>query len=162
MREKGRDTGRGRNSHSPPTPPFPGGGPAVGLNPRIPGSRSEPKADAQPLSHPTTPVHKIYHKSIFYSLIVNRITCSHIFFSLLIKVNFVVKCTDRRYTVWWDLIITYGLVTPTPSLSKYRKFFYFVSLSGHFFFYPSLCPKWKSFFLGQGLQAVYSDWRLWG
>ena len=26
--------------------------PNVGLNPRTPGSRPEPKADAQPLSHP--------------------------------------------------------------------------------------------------------------
>ena len=29
--------------------------PHVGLNPRTPGSRPEPKADAQPLSHPGVP-----------------------------------------------------------------------------------------------------------
>ena len=30
--------------------------PDAGLNPRTPGSRPEPKADAQPLSHPGAPV----------------------------------------------------------------------------------------------------------
>ena len=29
--------------------------PDAGLNPRTPGSRPEPKADVQPLSHPGTP-----------------------------------------------------------------------------------------------------------
>ena len=32
--------------------------PDVGLDPRIPGSRPEPKADAQSLSHPGIPVMK--------------------------------------------------------------------------------------------------------
>ena len=41
---RGRDTGRGRSRlHREPN---------VGLDPRTPGSRPEPKADAQPLSHP--------------------------------------------------------------------------------------------------------------
>ena len=30
--------------------------PDVGLDPRTPGSHSEPKADAQPLSHPGVPI----------------------------------------------------------------------------------------------------------
>ena len=30
--------------------------PNAGLNPRTPGSRPEPKADAQPLSHPGVPI----------------------------------------------------------------------------------------------------------
>ena len=34
---------------------FPCGEPNVGLDPRTPGSRPEPKADAQPLSHPDVP-----------------------------------------------------------------------------------------------------------
>ena len=38
--ERGRDTGRGRE---------------MGLDPRTPRSRPEPKADAQPLSHPGVP-----------------------------------------------------------------------------------------------------------
>ena len=33
--------------------------PDVGLDPRTPGSRAEPKADARPLSHPGAPVVKI-------------------------------------------------------------------------------------------------------
>ena len=31
--------------------------PDVGLDPETPGSHPEPKADAQPLSHPGTPTH---------------------------------------------------------------------------------------------------------
>ena len=42
MRESKADIGRGRND--------------VGLDPSTPGSRPEPKADAQPLSHPGSPV----------------------------------------------------------------------------------------------------------
>ena len=30
-------------------------GAQMGLNPRTPGSQPEPKADAQPLNHPSTP-----------------------------------------------------------------------------------------------------------
>ena len=36
--------------------------PDVGLDPRTPGSRPEPKADAQPLSHPAIPIMGIIHK----------------------------------------------------------------------------------------------------
>ena len=46
--ERGRDIGRGRTR-------LPVGSPNAGLNPGAPGSRPEPKADAQPLSHPGTP-----------------------------------------------------------------------------------------------------------
>ncbi|XP_077702227.1 PCNA-interacting partner isoform X3 [Canis aureus] len=42
--ERGRDTSRGRSR-------LPHGEPDVGLDPRTPGSRPEPKAEAQPLSH---------------------------------------------------------------------------------------------------------------
>ena len=45
--ERGRDIGRGRNRL-----------PDAGLDPRTPGSRLEPKADAQPLSHPGAPLNK--------------------------------------------------------------------------------------------------------
>ena len=44
-RGRGRDIGRGRSR-------FPAGEPDVGLDPRTPGSRPEPKADAQSLGHP--------------------------------------------------------------------------------------------------------------
>ena len=47
-REKGRDTGRGRSR-------LPWGEPDAGLDPRTLGSHPEPKADAQPLSHPGIP-----------------------------------------------------------------------------------------------------------
>ena len=43
--ERGRDTSRGRSR-------LPAGKPHAGLDPTTPGSRPEPKADAQPLSHP--------------------------------------------------------------------------------------------------------------
>ena len=46
--ERGRDIGRGRNR-------LPVGSPMWGLDPRTPGSGPEPKADAQPRSHPDAP-----------------------------------------------------------------------------------------------------------
>ena len=47
-RERGRDPGRGRSRlHE--------GRPDVGLDPGTPGSGPEPKAEAQPLSHPGVP-----------------------------------------------------------------------------------------------------------
>ena len=49
MRERSRDTGRGR-SRLPAC-----GEPDVGLDPRTPGSCPEPKTDAQPLSPPGVP-----------------------------------------------------------------------------------------------------------
>ena len=45
--ERGGDTGRGRSR-------LPRGD--VGLDPRTPGSHPEPKADAQPQSHPGVPL----------------------------------------------------------------------------------------------------------
>ena len=36
----------------------------VGLDPRTPGSRPEPKADAQPLSHPGVPVILYYYQFV--------------------------------------------------------------------------------------------------
>ena len=48
-RERGRDIGRGRAR-------LPCGEPNVGLDPRTWGSPPEPKADAQPLSHPEVPI----------------------------------------------------------------------------------------------------------
>ena len=48
MRDTKRDTARGRSR-------LPAEEPDAGLNPRTPGSCPEPKADAQPLSHPGVP-----------------------------------------------------------------------------------------------------------
>ena len=48
-RERGRDIGRGRSR-------LPAEEPDAELDPRTPGSRPEPKADAQPPSHPGVPV----------------------------------------------------------------------------------------------------------
>ena len=47
--ERDRDTGRGRSR-------LPAGEPDGGFDPRTPGSRLEPKADAQPLSQPGAPI----------------------------------------------------------------------------------------------------------
>ena len=46
--ERGRDIGRGRSR-------VPAGSPMLGLDPGTLGSQPEPKADAQPLSHPGAP-----------------------------------------------------------------------------------------------------------
>ena len=55
-RERDRDIGRGRSR-------FHAGSPKQLLNPRTPGSRPEPKADAQPLSHPgAPPINKLKKK----------------------------------------------------------------------------------------------------
>ena len=48
-----RDTQRGRDRQREKQAPY--GEPDAGLDPRTPGSRPEPKADAQPLSHPDAP-----------------------------------------------------------------------------------------------------------
>ena len=50
----GRD--RERERHWQRKKQAPCGEPDVGLNPRTPGSRPEPKAEAQPLSHPGMPI----------------------------------------------------------------------------------------------------------
>ena len=57
QREEGRDTGRGESRL------LAGSLPDVGLDPRTPGSRPEPKADAQLLSHPGVPYMIFFIKS---------------------------------------------------------------------------------------------------
>ena len=60
--ERSRDPSRGRSR-------LPAGsrtGRGRGLDPRTPGSRPEPKADTQSLSHPGVPI-----KDVFKRLIVN-------------------------------------------------------------------------------------------
>ena len=52
--ERGRDTGREKQA--------PCGEPDAGLDPRTHRSRPEPKADAQPLSHPGAPGDFIFNK----------------------------------------------------------------------------------------------------
>ena len=47
-----RDTQKEGQRHRQREKQAPCGDPDVGLDPRTPRSRSEPKADAQPLSHP--------------------------------------------------------------------------------------------------------------
>ena len=51
----GRDTERERQRHRQREKQAPCGDPEVGLNPRTPESRPEPKADAQALSHLCVP-----------------------------------------------------------------------------------------------------------
>ena len=51
-----RDTERERQKHTQREKQAPCREPDVGLNPRTLGSHPEPKADAQPLSHPGVPV----------------------------------------------------------------------------------------------------------
>ena len=53
-----RDRERGRNRHREEQAPY--RGPDVELDPRILGSRPEPKADAQPLSHQGAAVNFLY------------------------------------------------------------------------------------------------------
>ena len=50
--ERGRDTGRGRSKLPARSP--------CGTGSWIPGSGPEPKAEAQPLSHPGVPQHNIF------------------------------------------------------------------------------------------------------
>ena len=51
-----RDTERERQRHRQREKQVPRKEPEVGLDPRTPGPRLEPKADAQPLSHPGVPI----------------------------------------------------------------------------------------------------------
>ena len=50
--DREREGERERQRHRQREKQAPLGEPDVGLDPRIPGSRSEPKADAHPLNHP--------------------------------------------------------------------------------------------------------------
>ena len=50
------ETHRERQRHRQREKQAPCREPDVGLNPRTPGSQPEPKADAQPLSHPGAPL----------------------------------------------------------------------------------------------------------
>ena len=52
-KERGRDTHRQREKQAPYREPD------VGLDPRTPGSHPEPKADAQPPSHPGVPSEQV-------------------------------------------------------------------------------------------------------
>ena len=57
-RERSRDLGRTRSR-------LPIGIPNAGLNPRTPGSQPEPKADAQPLSHPGAQILRVSSRETF-------------------------------------------------------------------------------------------------
>ena len=72
-RDRGRNTGRERSR-----PPHQE--PGMGFNPRIPGSWPEPKADAQPLSHPSAPDHS-YFRFVSISLLFSLdLICSYLHF----------------------------------------------------------------------------------
>ena len=65
--ERGRDIGRGKKQ-------APCGEPDMGLDPRIPGSWPEPKADAQPLSHPGAPILRfLWERQLwrFYAVLIS-------------------------------------------------------------------------------------------
>ena len=55
MKDTERERQRHRQRHRQREKQAPCREPDVGLDPRTPGSCSEPKADAQPLSHPGAP-----------------------------------------------------------------------------------------------------------
>ena len=57
MKERERQRHRQREKQAPFREPD------VGLDPTTPGSRPEPKADAQPLSHPGIPLYCIFLKT---------------------------------------------------------------------------------------------------
>ena len=61
-----RERGRGRS-----TGKLPGREPNAGLDPRTPGSRPEPKADAQPLSNPDIPVARFSCASVIKFMFMN-------------------------------------------------------------------------------------------
>ena len=44
----------------------------MGLDPRTPGSRSEPKADAQPLTHPGVPINKPLKKKMRREILMDE------------------------------------------------------------------------------------------
>ena len=64
--ERDRNTGRGRSSKREVLCEEPD----AGLDPRTLGSHPEPKADAQPLSHPGVPIHRF--RCLFGLLILKR------------------------------------------------------------------------------------------
>ena len=61
-----RDTERERQRRRLREKQAPSGEPDVGLDPRTPGSRPEPKAYAQPLSHPGAPISLVFNVIIQY------------------------------------------------------------------------------------------------
>ena len=62
-----RDRERERQRHRQREKQTPCREPDVGLDPRTPGSPSEPKADSQPLSHPGVPLEGIMLSEISQS-----------------------------------------------------------------------------------------------
>ena len=63
-----RDAERERQRHKRREKQAPCREPNVGLDPRTPGSHPEPKADAQPLSHPGVPKIKFLKLRSLWSL----------------------------------------------------------------------------------------------
>ena len=59
-----KDTKRERQRHRQREKQAPSGEPDVGLDSRTPGSQPEPKADAQPLSHPGAHNKKVLKKQV--------------------------------------------------------------------------------------------------
>ena len=57
-----RDTHRERQRHRQREKQAPCGKPDAGLDPGTPGSRPEPKADTQPLSHPGAPDVSVFNR----------------------------------------------------------------------------------------------------
>ena len=64
-----RDTERGRQRHRQREKQAPCREPDVGLDPLTLGSRPEPKADSQPLSHPGIPPYKCFIIFLAYMMI---------------------------------------------------------------------------------------------
>ena len=62
MRDTERDRDRLREKEAPCREP------GMGLDPRTPGSCPEPKADAQPLSHPSAPESTISFSNLLYCI----------------------------------------------------------------------------------------------
>ena len=69
-----RDTERGRErqKNRQREKQAPHGEPDLGLNPRTPGSRPDPKADTQPLSHPEVPKNTIKKNRLFKNIYMNK------------------------------------------------------------------------------------------
>ena len=76
---------RERQRHRQREKQAPCGEPDAGLDPRTMESRPEPKADAQPLSHPGTPNFLLY-TSVYFTIYLSSLVFN--FFLLMLKILF--------------------------------------------------------------------------
>ena len=117
------ETQKERQRHRQSEKQVPWGEPDVGLSPRMSGSGPEPKADAQPLSHPGVPVFYIFWK----------LFCLHFNFQLLIAYVFILILYPRNLIN--PLINSSSFFVDISDISMYMS-----SVNNDsFFFVQSMC-----------------------